>query len=392
MSIPARSLACLLLLNIFCHLPYNATRATIQVVMLRANRSDIEIGVVSSLFALPMLVCAVSTGKWINRVGTRQPSRVAMALLALGLIVLLGFAAPFSFYAAATLIGAGYCVWYVAINAWIGLQSTSTTRLSNFSSLSLSFALSSLLSGLLVCTLDVHGWQPVVLVLLLGVLSGTFIHARCLAELPATPPRLISSGSAVAAATRRPVRRSPILLSLYAAMALTGIAWDTVLFGLPLIAHPIGSTRLLGLCLTAFAASAVFSRLCITKLVTSATVRTRILGCLTTIAAGLLAVGVSATGPVLFLAISLCGLGLGLIKPCISDAICDHSSATSIASNLSVLPAILAFSAVIVPTSIGWLGELLPLYLVYITLSGVVMVAALSVQRWCPALAHSAER
>jgi MFS family permease len=314
-----------------------------------------------------------------------------MVLLALGLIALVRLAAPLSFYVAATLIGAGYCVWYVAINACIGLQSANSKRLGNFSNLSLSFAVSSLLSGLLVGTLDMHGWQPVVLALLLGVFSGAIIHAISLRELSAAPFRLDSCESTAGTATRCKCERSPVLLTLYAAQALTGIAWDTILFGLPFITDSIGGTRLLGACLSVFAAAAVFSRLCITRLVASATVRDRILGCLATTAGGLFAVGASATGSALVLAISLCGLGLGLIKPCISDAICEYSSVASTPSNLSVLSALLAFSAVMVPTSIGWLGELLPIVILYIALGGAALIVAVSVHRWCRAAPVSAQ-
>ena len=383
MPIPRRRLAWLLLVNILCHLPYNATRATIQVVMFRDAHSETEIGVVSAVFALPMLLFLPWTGRWIDQVGIRRAFRMAMAFLALGLIAQLTFAAPSSFYTAAALIGAGYSIWYVAINAYIGLQSTTVERLNNFSNLSLSFAVSSLLSGLLVGSLDLHGWRPVTLVLLLGVFSCALIDAICFNELREVPSPLASRVPTGGPATRYNGKRSPVLLSLYVAMALVGIAWDTILFSLPFVTHSTGSTRLFGMCLSVFAASTVFSRLCIVKLVARATVPARIVGCLATVAGGLFVIGVGIRGPGLAIAVGVCGMGLGLIKPCIYDAICAHSSSASMASNLSVVPWLLAFSAVMVPSLIGWFSGLLSVLVLHMALSGMTLMVAVSIHRWC---------
>ncbi|WP_423199776.1 MULTISPECIES: MFS transporter [unclassified Cupriavidus] len=375
MSIPARSLACLLLANILFHLPYNAGRATIQVLMLRAGGGGLEIGMVSALFALPMLLCAVPVGKWTARAGTGTPSRVAVAFLTLGLALLAALPMPYVFPVSATLIGTGYCIWYVTVNACIGLQSGNAARLTNFSRLSLSFALSSLLSGALVSTLDLHGWRAMVMGLLAGVLSGAAILAVWLAPFFAKPS---AEKSGAAEETTLPPQqpRTTVLRSLYVAMLLAGVAWDAILFGLPFMTQSIGGTALLGACLSVFAGAAAFSRLCMNRLITGASVRTRILLCLATVASGTAAIGLSVTGPALVAAVALSGVGLGLIKPCISDAVCAQSPTASAASNLSVLPTLLALSAVVVPTAMGWLGAILPVFAWYLALAVAVLVLA----------------
>lgn len=380
MAIHGRTLACLLLVNVLFHLPYNAARATIQVLMLQTGAELTEIGMVSAIFAIPMLVGSVRIGRWIGEASTNRPTIIAIACLALGLMVMV--AVPFSYRLlfSAALIGLGYCIWYIAVNACIGLRSFAEARLSNFSSLSLSFAVSSLISGVLVGSLDLYGWRAVMVVLLVGVLLGALIFAIGLAPLFDMPAQG-TSNIADEAGSRSLQPRTRILGGLYAAMLLSGVAWDAILFGLPFLTKPLGGTPLLGACLSAFAGAAAFSRLCLTRLLARASIRARILLCLFTVASGMALIGVSMTGPLLMAAVTLSGMGLGLIKPCISDAVCAQSPQGSTASNLSVLPTLLALSAVVMPTAIGWSSESMPMIAWHLALAIAAMLLAAYIHR-----------
>jgi MFS family permease len=373
-------LVTLLLVNVFCHIPYNAGRTVSQVWMLEEHRSSTAVGAVAMLYALPMLLLAIPVGRWIDRRGVGLAACLGPGLVCAGLAVLVW--RTLSAYAAgALLIGAGFCLWYVAATACVGRTMPATQRLSTYGLLTFSFSVSALAAaGVTGVAAAGQGGSALGLLLLSALTAGLLVVGRSGALRSLFDCTRQTTDLPTAAATRLPVNGGPG--PLFAVALLAAMAWDTLLFGLPVLAHESGHVSALGWILAAFACSAAVGRLLAMVLLAQQTIALRLGLCLAVVAAGMALLGMSSQPATLAASAALCGWGLGMLQPYVLDAVCELSPEAVLSRNLGVLSVILAVSAVVVPLTIGAGRGLVSVASICTALSAGALTAVAAVAAW----------
>lgn len=151
--VTAFSLFQLIVISIAAHVALAGARVTSSLHAISQQASELSIGFLIALFALFPMVFGVSMGRWIDRIGIKRPMRLGCLAVAAG-CALCGIGGLTTLFFAVPLIGTGFMAVHIGSQHAVGALSTTETRSSNFSWLSLGFSASSfagpIIAGLLI--------------------------------------------------------------------------------------------------------------------------------------------------------------------------------------------------------------------------------------------------
>lgn len=266
---PSASLLQLVLISLLAHIALAGARVTTSLYALSLNASEFTIGTLIALFALFPMLCAVTTGRLIDRIGIARPMAAGATTMALGcsLPALIG-GLP-ALYSAAALIGTGFMVIQIAAQNAIGAMSTADMRATHFSWLGIGFSISGfcgpVIAGLLI---DHASYASAYLAFCLFaglalclIASQRIRGVAALVSMPDHNDR-INASSALSLLGEPRMRR------IYIVGVLLGASWDLFTFVIPLRGAQLGfAAATIGVILGSFSAATLVVRLAMPWLV-----------------------------------------------------------------------------------------------------------------------------
>ncbi len=248
--------------SVLCHIAFNGSRVAVALAALELKASPFAIGLILSFYSLLPMFLSVPGGRWVDRVGMRQPMVGGTALLAFGVLVPALAWDIGALYLSPILIGLGFMAFHLCVQKASGEIGGPEKRRDNFSQLALGFSISNFagptLSGFLI---DHIGHRPAFAVLAIFPLMAVIALARWKMPHEMTHRsqglELAETGGKVL-----DLLALPELRRLYIAVVLVSSAWDVHQFVVPLYGAQHGlSASQIGLVLGAFAAATFVSRL-----------------------------------------------------------------------------------------------------------------------------------
>lgn len=248
----------LIVISIAAHVALAGARVTSALHAISLHASELTIGLLLSLFALFPMLFSIRMGRWIDRIGIKRPMRLGCLSIAAGCLLAGSGSLP-ALFLAVPLIGTGFMTVHIGSQHAVGALSTTETRSSNFSWLSLGFSTSSfggpVIAGVLI---DYAGFSvsyfvcaAFALFALALIASGQLDGIRLREEAQPAPCRAMFE-----------LLHKPAMRRIYIASLLLAAAWDVFTYITPIQGTKMGlSASAIGLVFGAFSASTFAVRL-----------------------------------------------------------------------------------------------------------------------------------
>lgn len=235
------------------------SRITTSLYALSMHASEFTVGILISLFSLFPMLCAVPTGRLIDRIGIIRPMIAGCIAMGIG-CALPGLVSGMPvLFLATILIGTGFMVIQVAAQHTVGAMSSAEKRASNYSWLALGFSISGfsgpVLAGLII---DDAPYRIAYLVFACVAAAAMALAAfGRLGEIRAHEPAASESQGSVLELLRGTEMRH-----IYIVGTLLSSAWDLFTFVLPIHGARSGfAASTIGLILGSFSAATFAVRL-----------------------------------------------------------------------------------------------------------------------------------
>ncbi len=243
------------------HAAFNGSRVAFSLYAIGMDASPATIGTMMALYGLLPMLFAVSTGRVIDRVGTRVPMLAGSALIAVGLIIPFAWRDLAALYAASGLIGLAFMVQQVAAQNVVGYIGRPEDRPRNFSMIALGFSTGSLI-GPLIAGFGIDWIGHTNTFVLLALLPLAPVAVLTLDRLPL--PRVRPKGERFASSRIIDLLRHRDLRRIFITSGLVAAGWDLFSFMMPIYGSRVGlSASLIGLVMGAFAAATLLIRMCL---------------------------------------------------------------------------------------------------------------------------------
>ena len=240
----------IVLLNVIIHGCLMGSRVVVSLFAIELGVSALSIGFIVALYSATPLLLGVTAGRVSDRYGVYPPMIFGAALCGCGLALPYLWRHIGALYFSATIIGAGFVFYNVAVQNLTGAWGPRAERAKNFSTLSLGYSVSSLIGPLAVGYV-IEYFSHAHAYLCLSV--ATFIALAillCYRKLrDVETPHVTEHPQSAFSLLRQPELRKVLITG---AMVVTG--WDLYMFYLPLYAHSIGlAPSTIGIILGTFA-------------------------------------------------------------------------------------------------------------------------------------------
>ncbi|MBI4290261.1 MAG: MFS transporter [Betaproteobacteria bacterium] len=251
----------LTLFGVLHHAAFNGSRVAVSLYAISLHASPATIGTMMALYGLLPMLLAVSTGRIIDRVGTRMPMLAGSAVVAVGLIIPFVWRELAALYVASGLIGLAFMVQQVAAQNVVGYIGRPEDRPKNFSVISLGFSMGSLI-GPLIAGFGIDWVGHANTFLLLALLPLAPVAVLALDRLPL--PRVRPMGERSASSRIIDLLKHRELRRIFITSGLVAAGWDLFSFMMPIYGSRVGlSASLIGLVMGAFAAATLLIRMCL---------------------------------------------------------------------------------------------------------------------------------
>jgi len=242
------------LIVLTCVLNYTAffgCRVAVSLYALNLGATQLEIGVLVSLYALCPMFIAVHVGKLADRVGPRMPMLMGTAGVAVALFLPPLFPGLVTLYITALLIGTSFNFFFVTLMGIAGGIGGEINRVSNYAFVSLGFSGASFLGPMVTgFSIDHLGHLPTFLLLSTFTLIPLLLLWFRSGFLPPAGKHEVADGKRNAF----DLWRVPLLRNTFIASGIISAAWDLFQFYMPVYGYAIGlSASAIGAVLGIFA-------------------------------------------------------------------------------------------------------------------------------------------
>lgn len=373
--------------SILNHSAFSGSRVAVALAGLELQASPFAIGLILSFYSLLPMFLSVAGGRWIDRVGLRQPMLWGTGLLTFAIAV------PFlawdigSLYLSSVTVGLGFMAFHICSQKAAGDLGGEARRKENFSLLAIGYSVSGFIGPTMAgLSIDYLGHQVAfallaVLPLLAGLLMWRYpiaeirsAGAQLAGHLPAEPAP--PSGKVTELFENRELRR------LFLAIVLISSCWDVHQFLVPLYGAQHGlSASSIGLVLGTYAGATFVIRLALPWLSRHFSEWRLILAAMWT------AFGVYAlypwfpTLPFMLTLSFVLGLGLGVCQPMILSALHRSAPPGRIGEAVGLRMTLVSATQTFLPTSFGALGSAFGLAPMFIGMSLMVGGGAIFARR-----------
>jgi MFS family permease len=371
-----RTLGALILIGIACHMVLAGSRVVVSLYALSLGATPLVVGVLMALYAfLPMLL-AVSAGRFTDRVGVRRPMLLGSAGIVTGAALPFAISGLAPLFLSATLVGAGFMVFQVAVQNATGDLGSPAERARNFSQLALGYSISGFLGPLIAgFTIDHAGFATAFVVF--AAISLLPLAALAIGR-PALPgphggPVAVHHGGV------RALLRHTALRRVFAINALLTVGWELHNIFVPIYGAKLGlSASAIGVVLAAFASATFIVRFAMPAIARRFSEHQVLTGALF-VAGAVFLVFPFARSAATLLPLSFClGLGLGSGQPMVMALLHHHAPPGRTGEAVGVRMSLVQSMSVAVPLVFGALGTTVGLAPVFwsvgfcLTAAGVV--------------------
>ena len=256
----ARALLLLLTVALVANIAATGSRVAVPLLAVKLEASSMAVGIILACYAVVPIFVAIAIGRWVDRMGTRIPLRVATTGLGTGLVLPWLFPSIWALGVCAAMVGLFMAVIYIAMQHSAGALSDPSTRMRIFSQLSVAQSGASLIGPPLTGVLIDHFGHGTAF-LAMGAI------ALCLLATVVAFSGLLPHGNRHHDARPRNLRDLLRLRRVRHALLISSLApvgWELLLFFVPLHGAHLGlSASAIGLIITSFALSVVAIRLAV---------------------------------------------------------------------------------------------------------------------------------
>ena len=239
---------------------FRGYRLLLALYALHLGASAFSVGLLLALYSLMQAAAGWHAGRWTDRAGCYLP------MLAGAFTGAAGFCIPFiwpntpALFAAAAVVGLGYCLVHVAQMNVVGRLSASDERAKNLADLSLVFSLTNFVGPLLAgFAVDLVGHRHACLwfAAISAVSAVALLGGRRL--LPGPVAGMHEAGGGL-----RELLRDRALMKILLVGSLVFAAIDVFQFYMPVYTNGLGlSASVVGVIMACFPAAAFISRICL---------------------------------------------------------------------------------------------------------------------------------
>ena len=347
----------------------------VSLAALAGGATPFQVGVLAAMFAVLPLLLAVYAGRVSDRIGVRRPLIGGAIVMAIGLLVPMGWAGFGGLVACAALVGLGQIFFHVSIHNLIGAFGSGEARTRNFATFSLGASIAAFIGPSLAgFSIDHWGFPPTHALLAAFVLMPPlllFLWPRIV------PPEAGPSGKPAQGGSMDLLREPGLARTLVmSGVTLTGI--ELFSFYFPVYGRAIDlSATAIGLVMSSYAVAAFIVRMGMPR-------ATRTWGELGVLTASLFMAGITymlvpLVSQALLLAgvAFLLGIGLGCAQPLTILLTYNHAPPGRSGEALGLRLTVNKLTQIAVPLAFGALGSafgLVPVFLangVFLLVGGV---------------------
>ena len=362
----------IVLLNVIIHGCLTGSRVVMALYAIELGVNALSIGIMVALYSATPLMLGVTAGRATDRFGVQPPMVFGAVLCGCGLMLPYLWRHVAALYVSATVIGAGFVFYNVAVQNLTGAWGPREDRAKNFSTLSLGYSISSFVGPLAAgYVIEYFSHAIAYLCLSLSTLAAVAIllSYRKLREVEI--PHAAAHEKSAFSLLLQPELRKVLITG---AMVVTG--WDLYMFYLPLYAHSIGLTpSTIGIILGTFAAATFVVRFSLPQL-TARFTAPRVLAVSMFFGAAVFTVFPFAQNAWLIGALSFgIGLALGCCQPLTLLMSYNRSPTGRTGEVTGVRMTLNHFTHTLVPIAAGALGSAFGMTPVFIMIASILGVS-----------------
>ena len=362
----------IVLLNVIIHGCLTGSRVVMALYAIELGVNALSIGIMVALYSATPLMLGVTAGRATDRFGVQPPMVFGAVLCGCGLMLPYLWRHVAALYVSATVIGAGFVFYNVAVQNLTGAWGPREDRAKNFSTLSLGYSISSFVGPLAAgYVIEYFSHAIAYLCLSLSTLAAVAIllSYRKLREVEI--PHAATHEKSAFSLLLQPELRKVLITG---AMVVTG--WDLYMFYLPLYAHSIGLTpSTIGIILGTFAAATFVVRFSLPQL-TARFTAPRVLAVSMFFGAAVFTVFPFAQNAWLIGALSFgIGLALGCCQPLTLLMSYNRSPTGRTGEVTGVRMTLNHFTHTLVPIAAGALGSAFGMTPVFIMIASILGVS-----------------
>lgn len=303
------------------HFVFSGCRLAVLLQAVHLGTSPAVVGLLTALFAALGVTTSVATGRWVDRIGPRDPMLYSSLLMAAGAATAFVWPGLAALFVVSTVVGTLYNVYFIGNQQQVGRHGRPEDRIGNFSLNMQIFSGASFAAPLVTgLAIDHMGYAYTFLLLaVLPLIPALIIGADKLPFVAEPRSRATATAGAIAASPSRSVwdlLRIADLRRIFIVALLTHVGWNLYTFLMPVYGAQIAlSASQIGMVVSAFSLAAVIVRSLTAMMARHLTAWQVMLISLLIASAGLIATPLFSNLAILLVLAALLGMSLGVGAP-----------------------------------------------------------------------------
>lgn len=366
-------------------------RFLVAVYVVQQGAPPMVVGVLIALFSLAPVFFTVPVGKLVDRIGTRAPMQVSLALMTAATLLPCFWPGLAPLYITAPLVGGAFFGCYVGMSTLLNHYSTPENRPGNFARMSVGISVAQGLVPLIGgFSVDHLGYVPAFGMVTLYALCSYLVftlggvkHIGPGTQREAAVDKLADKSAANPAAKTRTLDllRNRDLLSVFVFSTLFILAWDIFLVMMPIYGTELGLTASqMGVVMSAYGVASFAVRVAGPWLSRRYSPWQLMHIALVMCAVSTMVFGMLSTMPLLLLCAFVMGMGQGIGSPMSSAAMYEVAPKERVGEALGVRMSLGMAAQTVLPLGVGAMGALLaaaPIFWV----SGLILFGGVVTER-----------
>lgn len=376
------------------HVNFVGARFAVLLYAVHLDASPATVGVLTALFSVLGITTSVATGRWIDRIGPRNPMIICSLLMAAATAVAWFWEGLYALFIVSLVVGTAYNVYFIGNQLQIGHYGRPEDKVGNFSLAMQGYATASFIAPLVAgFAIDAVGYRHTFLLLALLPLVPTLVIAFNKLELPAHARN--DRKAAAPAGGVGELLRIPALREIFMMALLTNVGWNLYTFLMPVYGSQIRlSASQIGIIMSTYSFASILSRMLAPVCSRWYTHWQILIGSLLMAAVGFVATSLFAQMGMLISLAFWMGLALGIGAPISLALIHEASPSDRMAEVQGLRLAIINGLQTAVPLTAGMIGAALGVGPVFWAVAGLLAAGCYAARgKWRAARdAHATRR
>jgi len=361
-------------LTVLLYLAFAGTRVTLSLFALSLNATPLTVGLLMSLLAVVPMLFAVRWGRYVDRIGVRNPMLAGIAAVLAALLLAVAVPRMETLFAVSVLAGSGFILFHICVNQAVGLIGHAEQRAKNFSLLALAFSTANVIGPTAAgFAIDWVGFRSTFL--LFG--GAAFIALTVLAARKIDMPGRDTGLSVGERKRLADLLRMPLLRRIFVASAVLSMSWDLFTFVMPIHGSRLGlSASTIGVILGCFGGAIFVVRLVLPWLVHRLSEWKMLISAMIVTGVSIALIPLVEEVPLLMGIAFVLGVGLGGTQPVIMAMLYNAAPPGRGAEAIGMRTFLLNSSQAGIPLLFGALGTALGMAPVFWTMAITLLAGA----------------